>query len=227
MAYSGDVTNLSASLRSFPPLLRPLVHPFLKATRVLSGDFDVARNHLFPMIANRRSSSEKEKPLDILQWLLDGAKGQDAEPEQIMLKCVFFLLASVHTTTMSTVHALFDLCSMPEQIGILRCEIEEALAIEKGWTMRTLHRLRKMDSFIKESQRMNPMGLGRPFSPISAIELTHINGSIVQQAHPRRHHPIRRHIPALWSSPRCRSRRSHQRPGQISRARNFQATTLL
>ncbi|KAL8832624.1 MAG: hypothetical protein Q9191_000140 [Dirinaria sp. TL-2023a] len=160
-AYSGDVTGLSAALRRYHPLLRPLAYPLLKASKRLHRDFAVAREHLSPLIAERRSEPAKteNKPLDILQWLLDGAKAPDTDPEQIMLKCLFLLLASVHTTTITTVQALFDICAIPGQVGSLREELQESLAIEKGWTMRTVNRLRKMDSLLRESQRMNPMGL--------------------------------------------------------------------
>lgn len=48
---------------------------------------------------------------------------------------------------------------MPEHKPMLREEIEEALSQEGGWTLSALHRMQKLDSFLKESQRLNHPGL--------------------------------------------------------------------
>lgn len=57
---------------------------------------------------------------------------------------------------MAASHALFDLCVMPEYIEPLRREAEEALAQTNGeWEFSTIKRLPQLDSFLKESQRLN------------------------------------------------------------------------
>jgi hypothetical protein len=60
---------------------------------------------------------------------------------------------------MGIVHALYDLCAMPEFIEPLREEIRVALLEEGGWTLAMIQRLKKLDSFLKESQRINHPGL--------------------------------------------------------------------
>ncbi|KAH8199170.1 hypothetical protein TruAng_006639 [Truncatella angustata] len=59
---------------------------------------------------------------------------------------------------MSATHALFDLCAYPEYIGVLR---EEVLGVVKrhGWTLTGVNDMKILDSFLKESQRVNHPGL--------------------------------------------------------------------
>ena len=57
---------------------------------------------------------------------------------------------------MAATHALFDLCAMPEYIEPLRSEAEAAIEESNGeWQFSTIKKLRQMDSFLKESQRLN------------------------------------------------------------------------
>ena len=54
-------------------------------------------------------------------------------------------------------HALFDLLSHPEYLQPLRVESEEIIRRE-GWTKSAVDKMCKIDSFIKESQRLHPIG---------------------------------------------------------------------
>lgn len=57
---------------------------------------------------------------------------------------------------MAIAHAVYDLCAMPEYIDTLRLETQAALDQESGeWKLSTIKRLNRLDSFLKESQRMN------------------------------------------------------------------------
>lgn len=57
--------------------------------------------------------------------------------------------------------AVFDLTSRPEYIQPLRDEVEEVRKKHGNvWTKASVAGLRKMDSFLKESQRFRPPGLG-------------------------------------------------------------------
>ena len=51
-------------------------------------------------------------------------------------------------------HALYDLASMPEYIAPLREEVEAIIATD-GWTKNALAKMWKVDSFLKESHRVN------------------------------------------------------------------------
>ncbi|KAJ5134986.1 hypothetical protein N7526_006351 [Penicillium atrosanguineum] len=57
-------------------------------------------------------------------------------------------------------HLLYDLCAQPEYIAPLREEIESVLREEGSlFTKGALNKLFKLDSFMKESQRFNPLSL--------------------------------------------------------------------
>lgn len=51
-------------------------------------------------------------------------------------------------------HALYDLAANPQYIQPLREEAEKSLT-EEGWTKAAMDKMRKVDSFLKESMRLN------------------------------------------------------------------------
>lgn len=57
---------------------------------------------------------------------------------------------------MVAVHTLYDLCERPTYIPDLRAEIKDALKEDNGlWKSSSMTKLRKLDSFMKESMRYN------------------------------------------------------------------------
>ena len=58
------------------------------------------------------------------------------------------------------VHVLYDLAANTKYIRPLREEVELALQEEGGWSKAALGRMIKIDSFLKESQRMNGTSCG-------------------------------------------------------------------
>ena len=61
-------------------------------------------------------------------------------------------------------HALLDVAAHPGVAVELREEIERVIS-EEGWTKDAMTRLSKVDSFMRESLRMNGMSAGRIFVP--------------------------------------------------------------
>jgi cytochrome P450 len=59
---------------------------------------------------------------------------------------------------------LYDLAIRPEYLDELRKEAESAIQ-GHGWTKAAMQKLRKLDSFMKESVRMNPVGSRASFCP--------------------------------------------------------------
>nr|VWO98890.1 Uncharacterized protein [Ganoderma boninense] len=55
-------------------------------------------------------------------------------------------------------HVLYDLAANPEYMEPLREEVE-AITATDGWTKAAMGKMRKLDSFLKESQRFNGIGL--------------------------------------------------------------------
>ena len=128
-----------------------------------------ARKILTPYIRHRQQTAiqrgienakgRTEEFPDVLEYLIEEAEGSDADPNSLASMVLSLSLASNHTTGMALTEALFDLCTHPEYIPELRKEVQTAIAEESGWQKTSLTRMRKLDSFIKESQRMHPPSL--------------------------------------------------------------------
>ena len=65
--------------------------------------------------------------------------------------------------------ALYDLAAHPEYVKEMR-EEAEAMIGANGWTKPAMQGMRKIDSFLKESQRLN--GLGSSKSQVIYADLT-------------------------------------------------------
>ena len=61
---------------------------------------------------------------------------------------------------MVLVHCLFELATRPEYVEPLRKEAEEAFQLNGRWKKDGLESMVKLDSFIKECQRYNPLDSG-------------------------------------------------------------------
>lgn len=119
-----------------------------------------------PMILERREAEAANdpgyvKPDDFLQWMMDGAEDeQDYDPETLAHHMLLLMsLAVVHTSTMAMCHILYDLIHRPEYLDPLRDEITRTLP--DGWeygTKMSFGAQRRMDSFLRESQRFSPPG---------------------------------------------------------------------
>jgi cytochrome P450 len=79
-------------------------------------------------------------------------------------------MAAIHTTSMATTAAIFDLCAHPEYIQPLRDEIQQVIdedgqdVDDNGFLKlkkSSMPKLWRMDSFLKESQRLTPPQLRR------------------------------------------------------------------
>lgn len=162
VAYAENVTATVMTIRCFPLWIRPLAALFVPYVWRVDKHLRAAKNALVPVI-NRRREDEKtpgyEKPNDFLQWMMDGANEEEGRPEKLAHRQLILTLASLHTTSMAATHTFFDLCAHPEYFEPLRAEVQEVVSAEGGWGKTTLNKLRKIDSFLKESQRMSPASL--------------------------------------------------------------------
>lgn len=84
---------------------------------------------------------------------------------------LFLSVASIHSTSASTLSTLYDLLDRPECMDGILQEIRTIRAESKSsdWTKHDLDRLVKLDSFMKESQRYHPVGQGKFRCPTSLL----------------------------------------------------------
>ncbi len=68
-----------------------------------------------------------------------------------------------HCSSQSFTHALYHLAANPGYLKLLREEVESVTKAE-GWTKGAMNKLRRLDSFMRESQRLNGISSGEPFT---------------------------------------------------------------
>jgi cytochrome P450 len=158
--FTGSVANNAAIINLFPSFLRPI------AGRIFTpapSSIRRALKSLGPMIQDRLDK-EKEyggdwpgKPNDLITWILVEAKGQERTPRSVVLRLFAVNFAANHTTTIAFVFGLFRLAEHPEYAQPMREEVESAI-MEDGWTKGAIGKMFKVDSFLKEVQRMHGNG---------------------------------------------------------------------
>jgi cytochrome P450 len=165
--YTVDFFAAAYALRMVPVALRPIMHWFLPQTRKTRKDVEIATRLIEPELRRRRkeyAQAEKEgrqikKPVDALTWMETAAQEKGIPAYNLVWGQLNYSLGAIHTTANTFVMAVYDLIERPEYVKLLREEIEahwDGGALTKS----VLYNLKLMDSFMKESQRLNPVTLG-------------------------------------------------------------------
>ncbi|KAJ7254606.1 cytochrome P450 [Mycena rebaudengoi] len=143
-----------------PNILKPILGPIISTRKSTCRR---ALRYLGPML-NERLAKEAElggdwegKPNDFVSWLLEKAEGSERTPPALAVRIMATNMAAIHTSSMALTHALYDLTTYPEHILPMREEAERVTR-EEGWTKPALNSMHKIDSFLRESQRMNGNG---------------------------------------------------------------------
>ncbi|TGJ78997.1 hypothetical protein E0Z10_g9765 [Xylaria hypoxylon] len=161
--YTENVFVTMMTLRMFPPILHGLVAPFLPSYWRIRSNLSTAKRIISPIVRARRdglaghASSSGDGP-DLLQWMMEIAQPHEAHPDKLAHRQLLLSLASIHTTTIAIAHAIYDLCAYPQYFEPLRMEMAAILG-EEDWQKVNINQMRNLDSFLKESQRVNPPSL--------------------------------------------------------------------
>ncbi|KAE9363515.1 cytochrome P450 [Stipitochalara longipes BDJ] len=156
--YTRNGFQAALELRKWRPLLRSVAKYFIPQVQRLWAVNTKAMLLLRPIV-QQRELDEKidgyEKPMDTIEWtraLLPKREKKD------YLKITILQLstgaAAIHTTAQLLTNVLFDLAARPKYIELLREEAQNVLTQNGSeWTLESMSQLKKMDSFMKESQR--------------------------------------------------------------------------
>jgi len=164
--FTIDLVKAALTIEAFPSFLRPTVAYLF--TNIYS-DVKRGKRHLEPLIKERLEYEAQYgknwpgKPNDLISWLLDVAEGDQRSVSNITKRVLFTNFTAIHTSTIAAVQILYDLANHSEYMQPLREEIE-AVVQEDGWTKAAMGKLRKLDSFMKESMRfsfLSSLGLKR------------------------------------------------------------------
>ncbi|KAF9889504.1 hypothetical protein FE257_007214 [Aspergillus nanangensis] len=162
--YTVDSFIAAQELRLWPWFLRPIMANFLPSCQKIRKELQQAKGIIDPVLEERRVTRQRaidqgktpERYVDALQWMEESAKGR---PYDAAVAQISFSLAAIHTTSDMLSQVLLDLCDMPDVVSALRGEVITVIQ-EEGWKKTTLYKLKLMDSVLKESQRLKPIGIG-------------------------------------------------------------------
>jgi len=187
--FTTDSFLAAQRLKDFPVFLRPVAKFFIPEVAKLFKHFALAEELIIPLLKEREQS---QKPsTDLLQWMLDTAEGRPLSILSAINLHVAF--AAIHTSAVAVTHIIYDLCAMPEYVEPLRQEIYEALAGEQGPSKKAFLKMPKLDSFMRESQRFNPLLLSKAHSESPFINEFSANpeSSYLRTSHAQRLAPLR------------------------------------
>lgn len=113
------------------------------------------RKHIAGLVKERIDSwGEKDPPNDLITWFLENSKKEGHTVERITIAVLQTNMAAIHTSSNTFTYALFQLASHPEYAKQTRHEVLDVVE-ELGWTKAGMNRMRKIDRFLRESQRMD------------------------------------------------------------------------
>ncbi|KAL1988857.1 hypothetical protein VTN96DRAFT_7741 [Rasamsonia emersonii] len=154
--YTVHAMRAVHEMRAWSPAARPIVHWFLPSCRKLRSTVKEARAIVNAVLEKRRADHQAAQHNDALKWFEDQAKGRPYDPAIAQMVLVF---VSAHTTTDLLTQVLFELAQHPELIDPLRREVISEIG-EKGWKgFSSQQSLKLLDSVIKETQRLKPIGI--------------------------------------------------------------------
>ena len=163
VSFTIDSFLAGEELNKYPKVLRPFIAPWLKVVKICKQQRINMQRLLKPHLEERSAMMKegKELPGDMMTWVIKNSADQDKFDLEHQAACQLNVsLAAIHTTTMTASHAWLDMTARPEYLEPLREEWDEVLATEPTRTISktSMPKLKKLDSFLKESQRLSPLG---------------------------------------------------------------------
>ncbi|KAH9006342.1 cytochrome P450 [Lactarius hatsudake] len=157
--YAVNVMKFATIIGMFPKPLKPVVARMLSN---LPSQIRQEIEFIRPMVKERFARMEEfgedwdDKPNDMLMWLMSEAKGEERSLEGLARRMLAVNCAAIHTTSTTFTNVLYRLLSNPEYVEPLRHDVETAIA-EEGWTKAGLDKMHKIDSFLRETQRLDSL----------------------------------------------------------------------
>ncbi|KAI0200935.1 cytochrome P450 [Astrocystis sublimbata] len=189
--FSLDVMLGAEKLKQWKPWLRPLAQYFVPEMTRIRGDHRRALELLLPEVNKRSKESSKTHSHaynDMIEWMQQRAGkigDRSFDSKELANLQMLTATAAIHTTRLAIIHCLYDLAARREYIEPLREEILEVTKGSEALKKQHLTQMRKLDSFMKESQRHNPPSIAtfqrKAMVPIDLSNGFHIPaGTIVQ-----------------------------------------------
>jgi cytochrome P450 len=175
------VTRAGEAIRLMPKVLAPFLGKMFSSdpnTQEIWHNTlrDIVEHRLATQIRGKDGSLPSDRLCDVVQWIIETApKEQNWSASRITHEVMALWFGAIHALSISTTFALFALCSHPEYAEPLRAELQS-----DEWVkfIETSNGLPLLDSFIKESARMQPVDYmtvrRQALKPFSLSNGTHI-----------------------------------------------------
>ncbi|KAF2219176.1 cytochrome P450 [Elsinoe ampelina] len=155
--FTGQVSKAWLRLRFVPSQLHRIVGAFLSETRQLESSKAYIRQELAKHIAIRKN--DKQGPGgELLDWLPTNYTSTPTL-EDLTRDLLLVIFASIYNLSNALTYAMFDLADRPDIVQELREELLQVVGAGGQVDKSNVGRLRKMDSFLRESQRLSPPSL--------------------------------------------------------------------
>ena len=150
--------NGAKKIKAWPAVLRPFAAPWFSEIRKdIPRCFRVSEQLALPVLAQRARDGEQAN--DFMQFLKDVGKGPEKEDKFVAMLLILTAFASVHTSVSTIVDLIYDLCEHPEYCDVLRNEYRGIVDENGDIPKAGFSKMVKMDSIMKESQRLRPVTL--------------------------------------------------------------------
>lgn len=159
--FAVHVFTACIKLQMFPEWARPVGQYFVSELRQIRRDIRKAKDMLAPVVEERHRNlslpSADDKPDDFIQWLMEALPEEEQGDVQTQAELQLILAAAaIHTSNNLLCECMCDLAANPDIQEELRQEAYQILEVEDGWEKKeSMTKLRKLDSFMREVQRMS------------------------------------------------------------------------
>ncbi|KAJ7086862.1 cytochrome P450 [Mycena belliarum] len=158
--YTIHIFTRGQLIKLIPEFLKPTLAPWFSSK---NSSLRHALKFLGPLLEERLAKDQElgadypDRPNDAISWLLDIATDEERTVPALALRILVINMAAIHTSSTTLTSALYDLTMYPEHMQPMREEAERVIA-EEGWSKASLASMHKIDSFLRESQRLSATG---------------------------------------------------------------------
>jgi hypothetical protein len=173
LSFTKDIIRTQMIMFLAPKAIHPIVGGLLSFTS--KYHYWLSSQFTLPLIKERLNDMRKKdagdpsykdwkEPHDFISWSYRTAQAEgrldETRPDRIAKRVMPLNFASIHTTSLTAYETMINiLAADPSVIEDLREEAHRVLTEEGGWTKQGLSRMHRMDSAIRESQRVSPIAL--------------------------------------------------------------------
>ncbi|KAH6674967.1 cytochrome P450 [Halenospora varia] len=179
IGYTIDSFMAANKIRPYHPIYRPFIKSFVAEYGAVQRQLATMTAMVRPLVEKRMRKEESNGRATMIDWNMKNSpasKQQSLEYQAQQQLQVSF--AAIHTTAKLMTNICFDLAARPEYLQPLRDELQNVLTSDGVLTKNNLVKLKKMDSFMTESQRHSPPGImtfnRRMTSSVTLSDGTHL-----------------------------------------------------